>query len=99
MEESRAMSAKTTLMSLSLIVSVCIGMVLSHKTETTGKGQLVIGLSLDTLKEPRWQADSALFKQRAEALGRLCWCTMRRGMTRIRSRMFRRCSPAGWTCW
>lgn len=34
-----------------------------------GEGKLVIGLSMDTLKEERWQRDRDLFKAKAEALG------------------------------
>jgi D-xylose transport system substrate-binding protein len=72
------MSVKTTLMFLSLAISACIGLVLSHKTVGSGGGgggaaganaQPVIGLSLDTLKEPRWQSDSKLFIEKANSLG------------------------------
>lgn len=57
----------------SLCVSVAIGLVLarggSHGTTETGARKLVIGLSLDTLKEARWQRDRDEFVARARALG------------------------------
>jgi len=65
------MSVKTGLMIVSLLVSVAIGAMLAHSNHAAAavNSQPVIGMSLDTLKEPRWQADSELFKQRATELG------------------------------
>jgi D-xylose transport system substrate-binding protein len=65
------MSVKSGLMIVSLLVSVAIGAMLAH-SKPAGiviNAQPVIGMSLDTLKEPRWQADSDLFKKRAAELG------------------------------
>ena len=69
-------NARIGLMLLSLALSVAIGLVVARKggaaaDETThAAGQrLVIGLSLDTLKEARWQRDRDLMKARADALG------------------------------
>ncbi len=41
---------------------------LSHDAESSG-GKILIGLSMDTLKESRWQRDRDLFVAAAEALG------------------------------
>jgi D-xylose transport system substrate-binding protein len=68
-------SIKSGLVVVSLALSVLIGIVIAHGNGTAtafnavGKGPAVIGLSLDTLKEPRWQADSSLFKETVEKLG------------------------------
>lgn len=56
----------------SLILSVLIGLSLSRgdgAVEPQGSRQILIGLSLDTLKEARWQADRDMFVKRAEELG------------------------------
>jgi D-xylose transport system substrate-binding protein len=63
------MSMKTALMIVSLLISVAIGTMLAHSSSAIVNKQPVIGMSLDTLKEPRWQADSQLFQHRAEELG------------------------------
>jgi D-xylose transport system substrate-binding protein len=73
------MNARIGLMLLSLALSISIGLVVARKsapggatddTEHAGAGhRLVIGLSLDTLKEARWQRDRDLMKARADALG------------------------------
>jgi D-xylose transport system substrate-binding protein len=69
------MSLRNTLMVISLALSVVIGLVLSRggvdpaKASSPTKGAVVIGLSLDTLKEARWQADRDLFVGRASELG------------------------------
>ena len=60
------MSVKTGLMIVSLLVSIAIGTMLAHANRAAEKGpggnaEPIIGMSLDTLKEPRWQADSNLF--------------------------------------
>jgi D-xylose transport system substrate-binding protein len=68
------MSPRLLFVAVSFVLSVLIGLVLSQRgTETggvsKGGGQLLVGLSLDTLKEARWQADRDRFVSRAEELG------------------------------
>ncbi len=73
------MSPRNILLVVSLLLSVLIGAVLSRRTEGhagtrpnpahDGRTQLVIGLSMDTLKEARWQADRDMFVARAQELG------------------------------
>lgn len=73
------MNVRTVLMTVSLALSVLIGLVLSRgggggAAATTGggpakQGELLIGLSLDTLKEARWQADRDLFVAKCKELG------------------------------
>jgi D-xylose transport system substrate-binding protein len=72
-------NARIGLMLLSLALSVAIGLAVARKgAPAAGAGDegghhagqhIVIGLSLDTLKEARWQKDRDLMKARAEALG------------------------------
>lgn len=65
-------SPRLLLMVSSLLVSVAIGLVLSRNgSHSAGANatKLVIGLSLDTLKEARWQRDRDEFVARAGALG------------------------------
>ncbi|MBA3392072.1 MAG: substrate-binding domain-containing protein [Deltaproteobacteria bacterium] len=64
-------------MTISLALSVLIGLVLARGRgdASTGRagpdkgGELLIGLSLDTLKEARWQADRDLFVAKVKELG------------------------------
>ena len=67
------MNIRIGLVVLSLALSVLLGWLLSQRgTEgPTGipKGKLLIGLSMDTLKEARWQVDRDLFTKRANELG------------------------------
>lgn len=66
-------------MVISLALSVVIGLVVarggkeggstSSATPTSTKDEILIGLSLDTLKEARWQADRDLFIAKAKELG------------------------------
>lgn len=67
------MKARIALVLLSCILSVIIGMILSQQgSRTPGAGpagKVVIGLSMDTLKEARWQVDRDRFVQRAGELG------------------------------
>jgi D-xylose transport system substrate-binding protein len=67
------MDVRNILMVISLCLSVLIGAVLYRghaAAQTTSSGhQLLIGLSLDTLKEPRWQSDRDAFVARCKALG------------------------------
>jgi D-xylose transport system substrate-binding protein len=68
-------SIKSGLVVVSLVLSVLIGIVIAHGNGPAsafgvrGKRAPVIGLSLDTLKEPRWQSDSTLFTHTVETLG------------------------------
>jgi D-xylose transport system substrate-binding protein len=72
-------NARIGLMLLSLALSVAIGLAVARKGAPAAgasdegghhAGQhIVIGLSLDTLKEARWQKDRDMMKARAESLG------------------------------
>lgn len=67
------MNIRTLLVIVSLVLSVTLGLTLSRNNQSgeqhAAKDGLVIGLSMDTLKEARWQRDRDVFKARAEALG------------------------------
>ncbi len=68
------MSVRNGLVVLSLVLSILIGVSLSRsggRAVSSGPSDdaLVIGLSMDTLKEARWQKDRDLFVGRAEELG------------------------------
>jgi D-xylose transport system substrate-binding protein len=67
------MKTRLTLVVVSLLLSVLIGLSLSRQNaegaDPAAKSGLRIGLSLDTLKEARWQADRDMFVRRAEELG------------------------------
>src|SRR5687768_6058038 len=67
------MKTRLSLVLVSLLLSVLIGLTLARYTsgnaETTRSEDVRIGLSLDTLKEERWQADRDMFVRRAEELG------------------------------
>lgn len=58
---------------VSLILSVFIGLTLARGGAQSGikppQHKVVIGLSMDTLKEARWQVDRRLFEERAAQLG------------------------------
>lgn len=56
---------------LCCVLSVALGLVLANPggSASKGKGKTVIGLSLDTLKEERWQHDRDLIVQAAADLG------------------------------
>jgi D-xylose transport system substrate-binding protein len=68
-------NARIGLMVLSLALSVAIGVVVAQgrapaaAREGSGTGGVVIGLSLDTLKEARWQRDRDLMIARAKSQG------------------------------
>jgi len=66
-------SPKILLVLASLILSVLIGVSLSARQNGTSRiyddEGLVIGMSMDTLKEARWQRDRDIFVKRAEELG------------------------------
>jgi len=66
------MSMRNILLVVSLILSVAIGLVLARgggHGESAAKKGLVIGLSLDTLKEERWQGDRDCFVASCRELG------------------------------
>lgn len=68
------MNARTLLVTVSLILSVLIGLVIARRgaaPEKAGRGDgpVRIGLSLDTLKEERWQRDRDRFVAKAKELG------------------------------
>jgi D-xylose transport system substrate-binding protein len=62
--------ARLLLVVVSLLASVLIGLSLAGRAPTQAVDDgLTIGLSLDTLKEARWQRDRDMFVQRAQELG------------------------------
>ncbi len=71
------MSIRNVLTLISLALSVLIGLVVarggkaqgSSVSGAAGKDGLLIGFSMDTLKEARWQADREAFVKRAGELG------------------------------
>ncbi len=67
------MNIRNLLMVASLVLSVLIGLVVARSGKTgnaaSGNGPLLIGFSMDTLKEARWQNDRDAFVKRAEELG------------------------------
>jgi D-xylose transport system substrate-binding protein len=79
--EESLMNLKTGLMVASLLISVVIGVVLARSPSAIGArgagagpgatkvDHPLIGLSLDTLKEARWQADRDLFVDQAKKAG------------------------------
>jgi D-xylose transport system substrate-binding protein len=74
---SRDMNPRLLLVTGSLILSVLLGVVVSRRgatsSDTAGPakpgGKIRIGLSLDTLKEERWQRDRDRFTAKATELG------------------------------
>ena len=68
------MKLRLSLVVLSCLLSVVIGLVLSRQgaaahSTTSPHSKVRIGLSLDTLKEERWQRDRDTFVHRAQELG------------------------------
>jgi len=69
------MKLRLALVAVSLILSLLIGLALSLGNRsaagagTESDNQIVIGLSMDTLKETRWQKDRDYFVAKAEELG------------------------------
>lgn len=67
------MKLRNFLVVVSLLVSVTIGWVLSQRGDSDqapgASHQTRIGLSMDTLKEERWQKDRDLFRDTARSLG------------------------------
>lgn len=67
------MKTRIALVVLSCLLSVTTGLVLSRQSLPQQKkqdsGHVLIGLSMDTLKEERWQNDRDFFVKRAQELG------------------------------
>jgi D-xylose transport system substrate-binding protein len=67
------MKLRIGLVTIALILSILIGVSLSRRTHSADNpaspDELIIGLSMDTLKEARWQMDRDLFVAAAEAQG------------------------------
>lgn len=65
------MQIRILLVVISLALSVLIGLALGSRgpAASSGRDGVTIGLSLDTLKEARWQADRDMFVKRANELG------------------------------
>jgi D-xylose transport system substrate-binding protein len=67
------LTPRTLLVLASLALSIVLGLTLGrggHRAPGAPQaGPLVIGLSMDTLKEARWQADRDMFVKRASELG------------------------------
>src|SRR6188474_582182 len=67
------MKLRVTLVLASCILSVLIGLVLSRRggveEQTSDRSRPRIGLSMDTLKEERWQKDRDTFVRYANELG------------------------------
>src|SRR5438045_2010468 len=66
------MKARLALVAVSLVLSLLIGTIMSKSGQpnaTTTRARPVIGLSLDTLKEARWQRDKDYFVAAATQLG------------------------------
>ena len=65
----------SVLVTISLILSVAIGLAFSNGGKEaaaeagSGDKKIVIGLSMDTLKEARWIKDRDIFMARAKELG------------------------------
>jgi len=65
-------NTKSWLVVIALVVSIIVGLVIpGSKGATPDKAnkKILIGLSMDTLKEPRWLVDQRLFEERAAQLG------------------------------
>src|SRR4051812_41841620 len=75
----RPVSVRVLMMVISIALSALVGLVLARGGNAAKVGpasaaadphaKVTIGLSLDTLKEARWQADRDLFVARAAELG------------------------------
>ncbi|MBI3554015.1 MAG: substrate-binding domain-containing protein [Elusimicrobia bacterium] len=67
-----ATKARVVLVLLSCLISAATGLVLSRgggEQKSAGRAKPLIGLSMDTLKEERWQNDRDLFVKKAGELG------------------------------
>jgi D-xylose transport system substrate-binding protein len=66
------MNIRLLLVVASFVLSVAIGLVIArggHQDGAAKRDKVLIGLSLDTLKEARWQADRDMFVKRVKELG------------------------------
>src|SRR5678816_309193 len=66
------MKLRLSLVLVSCLLSIITGLVLSRsnrQVERKEKSRPLIGLSMDTLKEERWQGDRDMFKKRSAELG------------------------------
>ncbi len=67
------MKLRLSLVIVSLLLSILIGLALSRRSGTgavaTARQRPLIGLSMDTLKEERWQGDRDMFVARSKELG------------------------------
>ena len=68
------LTARSWLAAASFVLSVAVGLALSRSGRSgaaapAAAGRLLIGLSLDTLKEERWQRDRDAYQKRADELG------------------------------
>src|SRR4051794_2759936 len=66
------MKTRITLVLLSCLVSVALGLVIARKgpvAASAQRAQPLVGLSLDTLKEERWQGDRDAIVKHVRALG------------------------------
>jgi len=66
------MNIRLLLVVASFVLSVAIGLVISrggHQDGAAKRDKILVGLSLDTLKEARWQADRDMFVKRVKELG------------------------------
>jgi len=66
------MDVRNILVVISLALSIVIGLLIGRGNQTAAAGEggrPLIGMSLDTLKEARWQSDRDMFKARCAALG------------------------------
>lgn len=67
------MKLRLTLVLASCLISLLTGLVVSRRggpaSERGGRARPLIGLSMDTLKEERWQGDRDMFIRRATELG------------------------------
>ncbi|HEY2408790.1 MAG TPA: substrate-binding domain-containing protein [Polyangiaceae bacterium] len=66
------MNGRVLLVIASFVLSVATGLVLGRGSSAAGhekREKVLIGLSLDTLKEARWQGDRDMFVHRAQELG------------------------------
>ena len=66
------MNIRLLLVIASFVLSIAIGLVIArggHEGGPVHRDKVLVGLSLDTLKEARWQADRDMFVKRAKELG------------------------------
>jgi hypothetical protein len=67
------MKIRVSLVVLSCVLSIITGLVLARggaEKVAQGAGRVRIGLSMDTLKEERWQGDRDMFVKRADGARR-----------------------------